>query len=248
MEDISFGYNEEEPVLQNVSLEVQKGEFIGLIGPNGGGKTSLLKLLMGFLEPWRGKISLLGKSPTRYPNGVGYVPQSLYCDKSFPINVMDLVLEGRLSSLPWWGTFSKVDREKALLALDQVKLLDYQNRPFGTLSGGQAQRALIARALAGEPQVLLLDEPMASVDIEAESDIYDVLESIRGKLTILMVTHDIRAIIQQVKRVLCVQRGVMSMEPAEVCEHFALGLYHFPLIQTPEEHLKPRFAKTLFSP
>jgi len=246
IEKVFFGYRKDEPVLQNVDLTIDEGEFVGLIGPNGGGKTTLLKLILGFLRPWSGKVSVLGKKPTRYPNNIGYVPQAMLFDKHFPLTVLDLVLGGRLSKLPWWGSFSKADKEKALYALDQVNLSDCANKPFGTLSGGQAQRALIARALAQDPKILLLDEPMACVDIQAEADIYDVLNKIRKDLTILMVTHDIRAVIQQVQRVLCIQGTVMSLEPSQVCEHFALGLYHFPLMLTPEEHLKPKFAKTSF--
>lgn len=248
LKNVSFGYTPGQPVLQDVNLEVTEGEFIGIIGPNGGGKTTLLKLLLGFISPWKGTISILGKSTTCYPNGIAYVPQVLHYDKQFPITVIDLVLAGRLSTLAWWGTFTKEDREKALFALEQVDLIEYKDRPFGTLSGGQAQRALIARALAQEPKILLLDESMACVDMQAEAEIYDVLNKIRSSLTILMVTHDIRAIIQHVKRVLCVQGKVISLGPSDVCEHFALGLYHFPLILTPEQHLKPvsSFAKTGF--
>ncbi len=240
--NVSFGYSRTQPVLQKVSFDIYSGEFVGIIGPNGGGKTTLLKLLIGFLQPWAGKISIFQKPPTRHPNGIAYVPQALHCDRQFPISVMELVLEGRLSRLSWWGSFSKEDKEAALHALEQVKLVDFRHRPFGTLSGGQAQRALIARALAEQPKILLLDEPMACVDVQAEADIYDVLHTIQGNITCLMVTHDIRAIIQKVKRVLCVQGSVMSFAPEQVCEHFALGLYHFPLILTPEEH----FAKTTF--
>lgn len=239
---ISFGYTRNEPVLKNVSFAVAEGEFVGLIGPNGGGKTTLLKLLMGFVEPWEGHISIFSKSPTSYPNGIGYVPQALHYDRTFPISVIDLVLQGRLSLLGWAGRFSKQDKEIAHHALEQVNLTDCCDRSFGTLSGGQAQRALIARALATEPKVLLLDEPLAAVDVQTEADFYDVMQKIRANLTILMVTHDIQAIIQQVKRVLCVQGSVISLQPGQVCEHFALGLYHFPLIMTPEQH----FAKTKF--
>ena len=244
VEDVSFGYTKDEFVLKSVSFDVQEGEFVGLIGPNGGGKTTLLKLLMGFLEPWQGAISLFGKPATTYPNGIGYVPQVLHFDRYFPISVIDLVLEGRLSKLGWTGRYSKADKEAALHTLEQVNLIDYKDRSFGTLSGGQAQRVLIARALASDPKVLLLDEPMAAVDAKAEADIYDVLHKIRHTLTILMVTHDIQAVIAQVKRVLCVQGSVLSLAPSQVCEHFALGLYHFPLIMTPEQH----FAKTKFTP
>lgn len=239
MRHVFFGYNKQEPIIVDANIEVQKGEFIGIIGPNGGGKTTLLKLLMGFLEPWKGEISLFGKSPKNYPNGIAYVPQVLRFDKQFPITVMELVLGGRLSNLPWWGVFSKNDRAQAMSALEKVKLEDIASRPFGTLSGGQAQRALIARALASDPQILLLDEPTANVDVQAEAEIYDLLLELRKHLTILMVTHDIRAVIQQVERVLCVQRQVDSITPSGLCEHFALGLYHFPLIQTTESHLKP---------
>jgi zinc transport system ATP-binding protein len=243
---VSFGYSKQEPVLRDVSFVVQKGEFLGLIGPNGGGKTTLLKLLMGFLEPWEGTISIFGSSATTYPNGIGYVPQNLHFDKHFPISVMDLVLEGRLANISWTGRYSKADRDLAMHALEEVNLADFAKRSFGTLSGGQAQRALIARALATEPKVLFLDEPMSCVDVQAEADIYEVLHKIRASHTILMVTHDIQAIIKQVKRVLCVQGNVISLEPSQVCEHFALGLYHFPLIETSQAHLKTSFAKTNF--
>ncbi|MBS0655994.1 MAG: ABC transporter ATP-binding protein [Verrucomicrobia bacterium] len=244
VQNVSFRYSRDQSILRNVSFEVQTSEFIGIIGPNGGGKTTLLKLLIGFLTPQEGTISIFGKPATRHPNGIAYVPQALHYDKQFPITIIDLVLGGRLSRLPWWGKFSKEDKEAALFALEQVNLVDFRDRPLGTLSGGQAQRALIARALAQDPSVLLLDEPMACVDVQAEADIYNVLNSIKENLTILMVTHDIRAIIQQVKRVLCVQGGVQSIEPSDLCEHFALGLYHFPLIQTPEPH----FTKAKFTP
>jgi zinc transport system ATP-binding protein len=243
VQDLTYGYTKGEAILQNVSFNIKRGEFVGLIGPNGGGKTTLLKLLMGFLQPWSGTISIFGKPPKTYPNGIGYVPQTLRFDRHFPITVFDLVLGGRLSHLPWWGTFSQQDKEQAYLALEQVRLTEFCQRPFGTLSGGQMQRALIARALAQDPEILLLDEPTASVDIQNEANIYDILQTIRQRLTILMVTHDIRAIIQHVQRVLCVQGRAVILEPRDVCEHFALGLYHFPLIFTPEEHLKVSFLE-----
>lgn len=236
--NVSFGYTKGDAILKDATFAVKEKEFIGVIGPNGGGKTTLFKLIMGFLDPWEGAISVFGKSPKKHPNGIAYVPQQLRFDKQFPITTIELVLGGRLSTLPWWGAFSKKDEEIAYHALEQVQLLAYALKPFGTLSGGQAQRALIARALASEPKILLLDEPTASVDVQAEADIHELLEKIRKNLTILMVTHDIRSIINQVERVLCVQGRVDSMSPAVLCEHFALGLYHFPLIQTPITHLK----------
>lgn len=247
VKDISFGYKKNELVLKNVSFDVTEGEFIGLIGPNGGGKTTLLKLLMGFIQPSSGTISIFSKPASSHPNGIGYVPQALHYDRNFPISVIDLVLGGRLSHLGWTGRFSQEDKDAAYNALVEVNLKDFANKSFGTLSGGQAQRALIARALATEPKILLLDEPLSAVDARAEADINEVLQRIRSHLTILMVTHDIQAIIKQVKRVLCVQTNVISLAPNQVCEHFALGLYHFPLIMAPEQHFEQHFAKTNFS-
>lgn len=236
VENLFFGYTKDQPVLADVSFSIQEREYVGIIGPNGGGKTTLLKLLLGFLNPVKGSLSVFGKSPKSYPNDIAYVPQALRFDKQFPITVLELVLGGRLRALPWWGRFSEKDKIEALDALKKVGLSEIYSRPLGTLSGGQIQRALIARALVSNPKILLLDEPTAGIDPEAVGDIYTVLQNIRHQHTILMVTHDIQAVISQVERVLCVQGGVASIEPNELCEHFALGLYHFPLLDTPKKH------------
>lgn len=233
-ENLSFAYGE-EPVLRNVNFEVNAGEFIGIIGPNGGGKTTLLKLIMGFLKPATGSIQVFGQVPLEAQPQLSYVPQGLRFDKEFPISVMELVLSGRLSRLPWYGFYSSKDRKLANEALEKVDLWHYRNHAFGNLSGGQAQRALIARALVSEPRLLLLDEPTASVDSQVEADIYSLLKELQGKMTILMVTHNLQVAINLVERVLCVQGGVLSLLPQEVCEHFALGLYHAP-IQIGDKH------------
>ncbi|MBA3816569.1 MAG: ABC transporter ATP-binding protein [Parachlamydiaceae bacterium] len=229
LDHISFAY-QDSLVLKDICLAVKSGEFIGMIGPNGGGKTTLLKLMMGFLKPSSGDISIFSEPPASSLQQISYVPQSLRFDKQFPISVMELVMGGRLSHLPWYGIFSKKDKEIALHALERVGLVDFQHRSFGNLSGGQAQRALIARALASEPQLLLLDEPTASVDAQAESDIYNILKGLQSQITIIMVTHNLRAAIELVERVICVQQTAISLKPQEVCEHFAFGLYHAPLI------------------
>lgn len=231
---LSFSY-QTQSVLTDVSLQVNAGEFIGIIGPNGGGKTTLLKLIMGFLKPSRGLIRVLGETPeanlrTSAPSRLAYVPQSMRFDREFPISVLEVVLSGLLSKLPWYGKFHQSDKAAAFAALDQVGLADFHALPFGTLSGGQAQRVLIARALVSDPKLLLLDEPTASVDSQAEAEIYALLSKLKGKMTIMMVTHDLRAAVDYVERVLCVQGYVLSLRPEEVCEHFALGLYHPPLI------------------
>lgn len=230
---VSFAYQNMN-VLSNVSLRVFPGEFIGLIGPNGGGKTTLLKLIMGFLKPSQGKIHVLGKSPRSHSEvqlHVAYVPQTTRFDRQFPISVLEVVLAGLLSKLPWYGRFHQKDRQLALDMLEKVGLADFANKSFGTLSGGQAQRVLIARALVSDPKLLLLDEPTASVDSQAEADIYSILKELKGKITIMMVTHDLRAAIEHVERLYCVQGNVFPLKPEEVCEHFVVGLYHTPLIK-----------------
>ncbi len=229
-EHVSFAY-QDAFVLKDVSFEVKNGEFIGIIGPNGGGKTTLLKLMMGFLKPNAGKIKIFGKCPQNSLELIAYVPQTVRFDRQFPISVMELVLSGRLSKLAWHGQYSKIDKEKALHALEKVGLVDLQYNAFGTLSGGQAQRVLIARALVSEPKLLLLDEPTASVDVQAEEDIYRILESLKGQMTMMMVTHDLGTVVSKVDRVILIQGNALTLNPEEVCEHFAIGLYHAPLIK-----------------
>ncbi len=225
---VSFRYDD-TPILTDISFQVDEGEFIGIFGPNGGGKTTLLRLILGFLRPDKGSIEVFGMTPEKAQKDIGYVPQRLRFDKEFPISVMELVLSGRLSHLPWFGRFSHEDKNIALEMLEKVGLSAFKNTSFGNLSGGQAQRALIARALVSNPKLLLLDEPTASVDNEAEMEIYKILEALKGKMTILMVTHHLQTAIHQVQRALCVKQSVISLKPDQVCEHFAIGLYHPPL-------------------
>lgn len=236
IKNLKFFY-EKASILNEVHLEIKKGEFIGIFGPNGGGKTTFLKLLMGFLKPSEGSISVFGMSPKAARCHIGYAPQAASFDKQFPISVLELVLMGCLSETRWWGGYSAKTKEKAKRALKKVGMLEQQHAPFGSLSGGQAQRALIARALVGEPELLLLDEPTASIDPEAEKEIHQLLMDLKGSMTILMVTHDLQAIMNKAERLLCIHREVTSFLPKEVCEHFAMGLYHAPLGRVEREPL-----------
>jgi zinc transport system ATP-binding protein len=224
IDDLFFSYDAVS-VLQNVCLRVQKGEFIGIIGPNGGGKTTLLKLLMGFLAPSRGKLTVQGK--------ISYVPQVYRTDRDFPITVSELVLLGGLSQLTFWGTYPEAVKEKAEALICELGLEKYKNSVFSALSGGLAQRALLARALLSDPDLLLLDEPTANIDTPSINVIFKMLEKLKGKKSILLVTHDLKTIIERVDRVLCVQGQISSFLPPDVCEHFALGLYHSPLLDPP---------------
>lgn len=227
---IFFQY-EDALILENVSFVIQPGEFIGIFGPNGGGKTTLLKLILGFLKPQKGSIEILGQPSQIALESIGYVPQISHLDRQFPITVLETVMMGCLDKSPW-RSYTEGAKEKALQALSDVGMQDFQNHSFGTLSGGQAQRVLIARALVCKPTILLLDEPTASVDATAEEAIYKLLEKLKGTMTIIMVTHDLQVMMQKVDRFLCVNRQVTGYSLAQVCDHFAQGLYHPPLRRT----------------
>jgi zinc transport system ATP-binding protein len=233
VKNVSFAY-EGGLILEAVNLSVSQGEFIGIFGPNGGGKTTFLQLLMGFLKPIKGTIRFLNRPPKMTRSHIGYVPQMAAYDKQFPISVLELVLMGCLTQASPWGTFSKTVKKKALTALEQVDLLDQQHAAFGSLSGGQAQRALIARALVSNPELLLLDEPTASIDAHAQKELGELFIRLKGEVTILMVTHDLQEISQRVDRWICINRQLTSYLPSEICEHFGLGLYHTPLIKKTE--------------
>ncbi len=230
LEDVFFSY-EKTPVLENVNLSIEDGDFVGIFGPNGGGKTTLLQLIMGFLSPSKGKVSLWGKSPEENLSHIGYVPQIARFDKQFPITVEEVVQMGCLSKISFWGTLNAHHKQLALDALTQVGMADFKDHSFGKLSGGQAQRVLIARALASKPKLLILDEPTASVDPDAEEEILKILHALKGTITILMVTHDLQTIVHKVGKLLCVHRHIHLLSPSEVCEHFGLGLYHSPIIK-----------------
>ncbi len=218
--NLFFSYETVE-VLKDVSFEIKQGEYIGIIGPNGGGKTTALNLILGFLSPEKGE-ALVAAPRTR----IGYVPQINSYDKEFPISVLEVVLTGSLAKLKWWGGLPEREKIRALELLKEVGCERLESRPFGTLSGGQAQKVLIARALMCDPEILLLDEPTANIDPQSEQIIFIYLKTLQGKKTILIVTHNFEAIIQNVERVLCFQHVVSSMKPEEVCKHFTIGMYH----------------------
>jgi zinc transport system ATP-binding protein len=230
LSDVCFSYHE-IPVLRNITFSIHKGEFVGIIGPNGGGKTTLLKLIMGFLKPDKGTIKVFGKDPENARQHLAYVPQSLRFDRQFPISVLEVVLSGRLSKLPWYGQYSDEDYDRAKDSLEKVQMSAFVDRPFGSLSTGQAQRVLIARALTSSPSLLLLDEPTASVDPNSEAEIQAILKKLSHSMTLMMVTHNLQTIVNEVKKVICVQGEAFPLKPEEVCEHFSLGLYHPPMIK-----------------
>lgn len=226
---LDFSY-EKALVLENISVSIDKNSFVALIGPNGGGKSTLLKLMMGFLKPNKGVIRIFGHSPSESHTKIGYVPQAREFDPKFPVSVLDVILMGLYKDLSFFGFYSKAIKQKAIQALEDVGLRGFEYHFFGSLSGGQAQRVLIARALLQEPEILFLDEPIASIDPETQKTILSLLLAKKNHMTIVMVTHQIGDIISHVHKVFTVQTTVNALKPEEVCQHFALGVYHDPLI------------------
>ena len=209
--DVSFSYGNDE-VLSDVTFRILEGDMVSILGPNGGGKSTMLRLILGLLHPDRGRIRVFGKPPQQAMRHLGYVPQYFQFDDKFPVTVQDVVLTGRLSK--FLGFYTGEDRDAAMRALEEVRMEDYARRPFSDLSGGQRQRVLIARALAASPSILMLDEPTANVDAAVGSLLYELLEELNERHTILLVSHDVGFVSSIMTRVLCVNRNVHE-HPAE---------------------------------
>ncbi len=227
-EDVWFSY-EKTPVLQEVSFSLEEGEFLGIIGPNGGGKTTLLKLMLGILKPDRGRIRILGQAPHDASHRVGYVPQGTDFNRSFPVSVLDVALMGRMSTSRIGRRYSKEDREKVKDVLEKVGMWDYRNRLIGKLSGGQRQRVFIARALATNPEILFLDEPTASVDSEFQTDLYDFLKALNREVTIVVISHDIGIISAHMKSIACVNKHFIFHSGAEITQEMLDMAYECPV-------------------
>jgi zinc transport system ATP-binding protein len=202
LSNVSFYYGN-QPVLKNVTFQVESNDFMAILGPNGGGKTTLLKLILGLLMPIKGEIKILGEKPRTASRKIGYVPQYGEFDKHFPITVKDVILMSKLHRKSFFPFYSGKDEEKADSRMKELGIEELAKKKFGSLSGGQKQRVLIARALLTEPEILLLDEPMSSLDSHVEKDIYELLSELKKRLTILFVSHDIHVISRYVNKVTC---------------------------------------------
>jgi len=194
LKNVSVKYGDLD-ALKDVSIQVEEGAFLGIIGPNGAGKTTLLKVILGLIEPDMGEAKIFGLPLTQAADKIGYVPQVSNFDRSFPINVLDVVLMARLGGrVRFFHQYQKEDIRKAEAVLEQLNLLHLKDRQIGKLSGGQLQRVLIARGLAVDPEIMLLDEPTASVDASSTSQIYKLLKELNEEKTIIVVTHDMAAV------------------------------------------------------
>ena len=202
--DVCFAYGGNE-VLHNVSFGIPRGAFVAVIGPNGGGKTTLLRLLLGDLAPLFGEVRVLGGAPAAARRRTGFVPQQIAFDPDFPATVLEAVMLGRVADRVFGG-FSRADREAAREALGLVGLADFGGRPFAALSGGQRQRVAIAQALAAGPELLLLDEPTANVDPATEADLYALFSRLAGERTLVVVSHNLSVVAARATHLLCVNR------------------------------------------
>lgn len=213
--NVTFAYESGSPVVEDVSLTVREKELICLIGPNGGGKSTVLKLLLGLIKPDAGEIRVFGEPPERSRLRIGYMPQHLNFDPRFPVSARDIVLMGRLDRRRF-GPFRRADKEAAFKALHEVGLDGVGDRQFCDLSGGQRQRVLIARALACEPDLLLLDEPTANVDQAVETQFHDALDRLRHRMAIVMVSHDLGVVSSLAEHVICVNRDAHTHPTSEL--------------------------------
>lgn len=210
--DVSFAYNG-NTVIDRISFAIQPGDYVGIVGPNGGGKTTLLKLLIGLLAPSSGELLIDGVSIQRgRRTDIGYVPQRVAQDQvGFPATVQEVVESGRVMRAGLWGRFGKADRVAIEAALEAARITDLRDTLMSRLSGGQRQRAYVARALALEPRILLLDEPFVGIDTATQAEFYAFLKKLnveRG-LTILFVSHDVDVMSEEVTSVLCLNKGLL---------------------------------------
>jgi zinc transport system ATP-binding protein len=225
VKNLHFKYDRAE-VLKSINLELCKNGFYVFLGPNGGGKTSLIKLIMGLESPSSGSIKVFGKNPKNHPCKFGYIPQKLNFDTIFPLCVFEFVQQGLLAELPWHGIWPKSTKERTKLLLEQFNLKDLKDAPIGDLSGGQLQRAIIARALINDPEFLILDEPLSGLDQASAQYIISLLSDLKGKKTIILITHVITHLLNKADSVFLLEKSLHQLKDKALCKHIELGLFH----------------------
>jgi zinc transport system ATP-binding protein len=219
IKNISFSYNNDE-VLKDITLDVHKGDYVGIVGPNGAGKTTLIKIILGLLNPSQGSIKIFGEDIKKFKDWskIGYVPQkATNFDVNFPATVKEVVAMARFSKKGLFRSINKEDEKIIEESLKQVEMWNFKNRLIGDLSGGQQQRVFIARALAGQPEIIFLDEPTTGIDKKSQDEFYNILRELNRKLglTLVLVTHDIDRIIKEAMHIACVDHTLVSHTSAE---------------------------------
>lgn len=220
---VSAGY-EQMTVLRNVNLVIREHDFMGIIGPNGGGKTTLLKVILGLLKPLSGEVIYHTDKQSLF----GYLPQNSRFDARFPISVKEVVLSGLMSEKGIFRSYTKVDRAKVDEILATYGMEKYKNRPIGELSGGQMQRVFLCRAIISSPKVLILDEPSTYVDSNFEKEFYSLLKELNQRMSVVMVSHDLGTICSYVKTIACVNGGLHYHE-SNLISPEQLKLYNCPI-------------------
>jgi zinc transport system ATP-binding protein len=228
-EDVSYSV-QGRTILEGVTLTVRKGDLYAVIGPNGGGKTTLLRVILGLISPDSGTVRVFSTSPQEARARIGYVPQFRTFDFHYPITVEEMVLSGRLSRIPGiLRRYGPDDRSGARGVLERMGILHLKDRELSRLSGGERQRAIIARALVSNPELLILDEPLVYVDVPTEEQLFDLFEELKSDLTILLVTHDIGAISSHVTRVACLNGRIYTHDTAEITGDMLTAAYRCPV-------------------
>ena len=216
--------------IEKVTWEVKEHDFAAIIGPNGGGKTTLLRAILGLLPLAAGSIRIFGNPPSEGRDLIGYVPQFHTFDFSFPITVSEMILQSRLpKNRSFFSKYSEEDYQAMEKAMDLIGLSGFGDHPINDLSGGQQQRAIIARALAGEPRLLILDEPTVYIDAPAEEQFFSLIEVLRETMTVIIVTHDISAISGQVNRIACLNRRLYTHGDAAITDDMLTQVYGCPV-------------------
>ena len=222
-------YYDSIPVLEAINLSVESNNFLGIIGPNGGGKTTLLKVILGLIKPARGRVTVLGMPPERGRKHIGYISQFNLFDHDFPISVFEVVLMGRYNRAGLMQRYREEDRKAATEALETVEMLDFKDRQIGRLSGGEQQRVFIARALATNPKLLLLDEPTASIDTSMQADFYELLDKLKDSMAIVLVSHDVSAVSIYVSEIACLNHQLFYHGSKEVSAEELEKTYRCPV-------------------
>jgi zinc transport system ATP-binding protein len=229
IKNVSFSYEKGYPVLEDISFRVESKDFLGVVGPNGGGKSTLLKLILGLLVPQEGSIEVFGMTPQEGRSRIGYVPQFKTFSRTFPISVEETILMGCLGRSRWIGGYTKKDRQIVDTLLQKLEIENLKKRSIGTLSGGELQRVMIARALASYPEILLLDEPTSSTDPLAEENLFDLLKEMSQEIAILVVSHDIGFISHYINQVACINRRLVCHQTAPLTHEMLEELYQTPI-------------------
>ncbi len=235
IKDVSFNYGD-VVVLDNVSLQIFQDEFIGIIGPNASGKSTLLKLILGLLKPDIGSIKVLHSELNNLSGLIGYVPQHITFSRDFPVTVKEAVLMGHVTNQSRFFSYEKEQVDTAIDALQALEIDNLQNRQLGSLSGGQMQRVMIARALVSQPEILILDEPTANVDLKAEENIFCLLKNYSEHMTIVVVSHDIAFISSYVDRVACLNKTLICHNTASISGKMIEELYNTPVRMIDHHH------------